>query len=470
MGERKLSAASRFIVYLAPSATAICAAASWRHFFATQSVRLHPWPRDAVTSQLDAIAAAGLVLLGIACVVAHARAEGFDMRRVVVSAVLVHVMMLCALPLFSSDLFTYLAYGAIWANGMNPHLVGPAALGDSPLVVMANWPNSPSVYGPVVDIPFALSGWVGRVTGSPVWAAGITYKLWVGLLDFGSLALVYGVVRQRFRRDDTAAARGFALFALNPLVAWEVACEGHNDGILVAAAAAYLWALNRERSSLAVASLAFGTFAKLGLAPSIALHIWSVLRQSWKRAALLSGLVLALAVVAYAPIWSGPATLRAWLLPISQDADRIDHGFSLCTGLWKVLRARHASDASLATALQIYLWAGRAFLVAVGVTLLARIRSEQDVPSASLVLLFALFGTSTALLPWYLTWLLPFAAVERDARWRNLTVGVTAACAPVLGVEGMGALIAVAQVAILVAIGAWTLPPVQRRLQVAPLA
>jgi hypothetical protein len=302
----------------------------------------------------------------------------------------------------------------------------------------------------------AIAGWVGALTGSPVWLAGLAYKTIVGICDLGSVLLMYRVIRNNVQTDDGAGVRGLALFALNPLLAWEIAGQGHNDGFIVFAGVIYLWATQRGRDAAAVSALAIGTLAKLALAPSIALDLWAVARRNRVRALLFTLLVLGLAAAAYAPEWNGPDTLKNWMLPLHQDSTRVQHGNSLCTSLWKVLRILHASDATVSLALASYAWVGRLFVLAIAVMLFRRVKGVSDVASASLILLLALLATSGVLLPWYVTWILPFAAVEKDVRWQHLTLAVTGVSSLALGAAGMNVLLAVCQVAVVVAVLRWS--------------
>src|ERR1700744_3533397 len=74
-------------------------------------------------------------------------------RRTVLIAILApHAIVLLAPPLFSSDVFSYAAYGRMGAlYDVSPYLHGPSAipLHGLHLLISAQWLTTPSAYGPL---------------------------------------------------------------------------------------------------------------------------------------------------------------------------------------------------------------------------------------------------------------------------------------------------------------------------------
>jgi hypothetical protein len=412
------------------------------HFAITGGARLQEWPRSPTLTWTAALAALGLVALTGCAIAVYRRVGPNDTRRVLVTAVIIHACMLFSLPLFSTDLFTYLAYGELAARGLDMQVYGPARLGDSPLVALANWPNQPSVYGPFASALMSMAGHVGKWAGSPLWAAGVCYKLLTGAFDIGSLFLMHAVTR----RADDAAARGFTVFALNPLLAWHVAAEGHNDGLIVFFTCVYLWALTRNRESLGVVALCLGILSKFVLAPVLVLHLWASVRTNVKRTVFLVLLCLGVAAVFYAPTWSGPATIATWLRPFRQ-ASTFQHGTSLYSLIAKIWSVLHVGEGVEHASYYAYVWTGRVIVLALFASLLVRVKALRDVPLASLILLVGILSTNVILAPWYLTWLVPFAAVQTDRRWQGVALAAAVAGAPSHGVQGLWPILAVLQVA-----------------------
>jgi alpha-1,6-mannosyltransferase len=432
----------------------ICTAATWLHYLLSGGLRLGEWPQTTALIVSKAVALIGLCTLGAVCAYVYRSAKVSDLRRILVCALVMHACLLPALPLFSTDLFTYLAYGELAARGMNPHLVGPIALGDSPLVPLANWPTTPSVYGPIADLLMSIAGHVGHWAGSPLWVAGIVYKLLIGVLDAVGVVLLFRMAR---RSNQDVLARGFALYALNPLVGWELLAQGHNDGLVVFFSIVFLRALDDENEYLAAIALTLGSLSKFVLAPILMLFLWVVARRNLGRALLLGGLVLLLAVALYAPTWSGEATTTTWMRMIRQTGatGAVRYTTSLTAVVSKLLHALHAPSAIDDASYNAFVWTSRAVVLACGVFFVVRLRDVRELGFASLVVFLAILSTATILAPWYITWMVPFAATQTESKWQNLTLGMTLLATLTHTVFGLWVVLAVAQILGLVALARW---------------
>ncbi|WP_033290196.1 polyprenol phosphomannose-dependent alpha 1,6 mannosyltransferase MptB [Amycolatopsis jejuensis] len=130
-------------------------------------------------------------------------------------------------PLFSGDVFSYLAQGAVAARGFDVNVVGPVqALGPASDIVgrvSGYWRETPSPYGP-------LFGTVERVIaqvsgGNPV--AGVALHRLVEVL--GLALIVWAVPRLATGSPRVALWLG----VLNPLVLWHVVAGVHNDALML---------------------------------------------------------------------------------------------------------------------------------------------------------------------------------------------------------------------------------------------
>lgn len=225
---------------VAPITAVVCTAATWIRFYLTGSLELRPGPALSWTS---GSASCALAVLGACCVVACFNVDKDDLSRILKCSLLIHGCLLLAIPLQDTDFYVYLGHGTLVANGFNPHVVGVVALGDSPFLALSPWKNTPSPYGPVATLVTAIGGVLGKWTHSPIWVNGATYKIVTGILDFWGLFVASAVAR---RAATTSAVRGFAVFALNPLFAWTVAAQAHNDGLIILSSVIFLWAFQRE--------------------------------------------------------------------------------------------------------------------------------------------------------------------------------------------------------------------------------
>src|SRR5437016_4611045 len=133
------SGSQRIWLRLAPGAGLRCTLATWLHFWLSGGLRLQEYPRSSALTQSSLLAAAGLVLLGLSCYALYRTAEATQLKLVLTSALVLHVCLLFALPLYSTDMFTYLLYGEMAARGLDVHTLGPSALGDSTLVALTTW-------------------------------------------------------------------------------------------------------------------------------------------------------------------------------------------------------------------------------------------------------------------------------------------------------------------------------------------
>jgi len=104
-----------------------------------------------IGAHLAFYAAVGLVLAGWAGVGAHAYRGGLSVRAAWLVLVLWALPLLLGTPLFSRDLYSYVAQGTLARLGANPYTVPPAALGPGEILssVASVWQHTASPYGPL---------------------------------------------------------------------------------------------------------------------------------------------------------------------------------------------------------------------------------------------------------------------------------------------------------------------------------
>jgi alpha-1,6-mannosyltransferase len=133
-------------------------------------------------------------------------------------------------PMFSRDVYSYLAQSDIAAKGLDPYLLGPAqALGvDHPLTrgVPNIWRDTPAPYGPLfLTIGRALTA----ITGDHV-VSGVLLQRVVELVG---LALVVWALPRLARRFGVQPVSALWLGAANPLVLFHVVVGAHNDALAI---------------------------------------------------------------------------------------------------------------------------------------------------------------------------------------------------------------------------------------------
>lgn len=138
--------------------------------------------------------------------------------------------LLVAPPLFSRDLFSYLAQGEIAAAGLDPGVVGPAeALGPGSATaarVDVHWRDAPSPYGPVFG---AVARTIAQLTGGDP----VTGILLHRLVAVAGLVLVVWAVPRLAAAAGAAPRDALLLGVLNPLVPWHAVGGGHNDALML---------------------------------------------------------------------------------------------------------------------------------------------------------------------------------------------------------------------------------------------
>ena len=181
------------------------------------------------------------------------RAGHHDLRVVVATALAARLGLCFAPVLLSDDIFRYVWDGVVAAQGINPYRWPPtspelASLRDASIWPFINHPDLVTIYPPVGQYVFTLNAWLGATTTS-------LKLLFVGV-ECLSVWWIWGVLRARWSAQR--AKHALALYALNPLVMLEVAWSGHVDVVawctlacaLVSATEGGVWAHARTGALL----------------------------------------------------------------------------------------------------------------------------------------------------------------------------------------------------------------------------
>jgi len=138
--------------------------------------------------------------------------------------------LLIAPPMYSKDVYSYLAQSQISLEGLDPYRVGPASgLGLShvfTLSVPTLWRETPAPYGP-------LFLWIGRgisaLTGQNIVAAVLCHRV-VELLGVG---LIVWATPRLARRCGVAEVSALWLGAANPLLIMHLVAGVHNEALML---------------------------------------------------------------------------------------------------------------------------------------------------------------------------------------------------------------------------------------------
>lgn len=133
-------------------------------------------------------------------------------------------------PLFTQDIYSYLAQGAIVARGMDPYAAGPVDLlgPEDPLArsVPFIWSHSPSPYGPVA---LGLASAISRITADSITLGVIGHRL----ISLAGLIAAGWAISRLARRCRVNPVTALWLGMLNPLTILHLVGGIHNEAILL---------------------------------------------------------------------------------------------------------------------------------------------------------------------------------------------------------------------------------------------
>jgi hypothetical protein len=355
-------------------------------------------------------------------VVANAPALG---TRVVWATIVLAVAAFAVAPvLLSHDVYSYLDYARLGVvHGLDPYVQPPLAAPHDPAFADVTWTESTSAYGPLFTLATYPLAWL------PV---GLAIAVLKAVAALSVLALTAVVARLAAWRG-VEPLRAAAFVALNPLVLVHVVGGAHNDGLAMLLALLAVGALlsARELSGGAtlVAAIAIKASAAF-VAPFALLATTRTMLMGRKYAymegnrpinrlaplwrVLLGAVGVAVAIVAAAYLAFGWDWLGAFGLA-GENQGRTSHmsipiAVARLTGLDPDAVRLLALALFLTLFLELALWTWRGF----------------DWVRASAWTAAGLLLASAWLLPWYLIWLLPLAAISRDRPLKLLALALTA--------------------------------------------
>ena len=352
-----------------------------------------------------------LVAMFVAYAVAANAADRLSARTVLMTIAAMHALILLAPPLLSTDVFSYQFYGRMSElYGANPYLAGPHAFSLDSLFpyIGEKWVNTPTVYGPLFT---ALSSLLAPLS---IAASVLAYK---AIAACSSLALV-ALVWHSARRRGINPVKAVALVGLNPLIVVYGVGGAHNDLLMmvVLMAGVYLVLAHRERSGSAmmVAASAIKLTAGVMLAFAIASGGGRRARDH-RREVLLGAAASAALLIGLAVLWfgTGPVHLFATVQKVQSEGD------------WHSVPGFLGAELGKSFGHLTGIFLGVMF-VALCVWLLWRVwHGRTDWIDAGAWTALGLLATASSLLPWYVAWLLPLAALAVDRRLWKLAVVTT---------------------------------------------
>lgn len=309
-----------------------------------------------------------------------------------VLAVMMRLALLPVVPTLSDDIYRYLWDGHVQLSGVNPYVYAPNAVELDSLRTgwhsLINNPGVPTIYPPAAQFAFVLIA----LLGSTLTAAKV---LWVGL----DLLCGWLLIRVAVSSGRSPVSVG-VLYLWSPLLIVETAWSGHLEPLGLAAMAGVLLLAQRRRAAslgVALAIAALVKFAPLAAAPALA-------RRHGGRfiVAALGGLALG-----YLPYLGAGSALWTGLTTYAEH-------WRFNAGAFVLLDAVFTDPLAPR-------WAAGAM---VGGVVIWTVWKRMDAECA----LFWTLGTGVALSPtvhpWYVLWVLPFAALRGNRGWIYLSGSV----------------------------------------------
>lgn len=333
---------------------------------------------------------------------AVAGARRLGLRWVLVAIVAVHAVLLAGPPLLTGDVFGYIGYARLGVlYGLSPYTHGGASLGDDPVHRFVLWRNVVSPYGP----GFTLLSYA-------VVPLGVAGALWAfkALAVVSSLASVV-LTAMAADRAGGSPARAAAFVGLNPVLLVYAVGGAHNDLLVAALSAGALVLLGRRRGAAAAGVATAAGSLKVS---ALLLVPYMILGARRRSAALAAALAVG-AVSVVAAVLAFGRSLGGMVAALAQQQRSVSRN-SVPAEVAKLLGG---GIGTIRIVLSI------ALIVVVALTLWRAWRRRSAAGAAGWATL-ALVTTTAWLVPWYVVWLLPLAAVSRDRRLVAGTFAFTA--------------------------------------------
>jgi alpha-1,6-mannosyltransferase len=341
-----------------------------------------------------------LILYGLYLVVV-ALADAVRPSWVIGSIALLHVVFLLGPPTWLSDAFNYIGFARLGAeHGLDPYTHHISAIASDPVYPYVTWNNITTPYGPL----FTLASYVLAPLG--LGAALWTLKIGVAAASLACLALVWRLAREL----DRPPAAAVAFVGLNPL--WLLFGVGgaHNDMFMLALLLGGILLVLRGRETAAgtafVGAMAIKVTAGLALP-----FVWLATRRRRK---LLIGALAAAGVVLLVTAVASRGHVLTALTSFAGEKQRSSLRSFPGQIAQHFLGVREVPSEASAIALPLFA------IVVVGLLLAAR-RSGDWITAAGWAALALLLALNWVM-PWYIVWLLPFAALSTNRRLRYATL------------------------------------------------
>jgi hypothetical protein len=341
-----------------------------------------------------------IVVMLVAYGVVITATRAMSMRSIVIAILALHVILLMAPPMQLTDLFNYLGYARLGAlHGFNPYTHVIAQEVHDPVYRFTTWHHLHSPYGPLFTaVTYLLP--IGSLAAS-YWLLKVTAVL----ASLAFLALVWQCARQ-LGRDPRFA---LVFVAFNPIYLVYAIGGFHNDFLMLvpSTGAIALLLARRDRSAGAVLMLAVAIkFTAILLLPFLFVAVRPARRRMLH---IIEG-----SLAAALPLAALSIAVFGFSIPNLQDQSTLLTDFSIPNVLGLVLGVGGGAPVLL-----------RIIDVAVVAAIVILLRQRGDWISRAGWATLALIISLAWLMPWYVIWLTPLAALGSSVRLRRASLAVT---------------------------------------------
>ncbi|SHJ92165.1 alpha-1,6-mannosyltransferase [Pseudonocardia thermophila] len=363
------------------------------------------------------------------------------------TAILWSIPLALAPPLFSRDVYSYLAQSATLARGLDPYTMPPAtALGvDDPLVrsIPTIWRDTGAPYGPLFLV---LGRVITAISGNDVVLGIVCYRV----LALAGLAMIIWALPRLARRCGLDAGLVLWLGAANPIVLFHLISGVHNEalmvGLMLVGMEIGLRAGPRILDPLLLTGgllIVCASAVKLPAAMALGFLGMDWARKRGNRVrdvALAALLLLVVGLVVYVPLSAGlgvgigwattlaiPSLILSWM-SVTTDLGMLGGQLGILFGLGEHTQGVLSVTRSLGLLLG-------AAAVAWVLWLTYRGRVDAFTGMAAAMAAFVLLGPVVH--PWYLLWaVIPLAATRAVPTYRRAVLAISAVLAVVVPPTG----------------------------------
>jgi hypothetical protein len=340
-----------------------------------------------------------VIVMIVAYVIALAAVRTMSMRAIAIWVVAAHAILLLSPPLQLTDLFNYLGYARLGGlHHLNPYTHVIANELHDPVYRFTTWHHLHSPYGPL----FTAATYPLAFTSLPFayWAM----KVSVVAASLGFITLVWHCARQ-LGRDPRLAV---LFVAANPIYLMYALGGFHNDFFMLipSTAAISLLLARKDRAAGAALMVAVGVkFTAILLLPFLLIAV----KPAERRLRVLLG-----AALAAIPLVALSISVFGFTLPNLQDQSTLLTDLSIPNLVGLALGLGGGTPGLL-----------RVADVAVVLSVVYLLRRRRDWLSDAGWATLALVASLAWLVPWYIVWLLPLAALGSSVRLRRAAVAMT---------------------------------------------